>query len=252
MQFVERGNMSGKTLMLLPGTACDWQTNFFNVMGELSKKYHLICVNYDGFDGAEHIFSDMETITDKIEEYIIDNYNSSLDGVIGSSLGGSFVGLLVKRNKVHFKHVFVGSSDFDQNNGIFAKLQTSIVIMFIKLLRKNHKIRAMFIEKLIEAYNMDSNTAEKLLNCFLSYKIESIRNEYYSDLTTDLGKDIKADNTIVHCIYAKKMGEKYKNRYNIIFKTPDIRTFDMQHEQWLFEKGNWTEKVLHYIDETIT
>ena len=25
MQFEEMGNMSGKTLMLLPGTCCDWQ-----------------------------------------------------------------------------------------------------------------------------------------------------------------------------------------------------------------------------------
>ena len=28
MQFDEMGNLSGKTLMLLPGTACDYQTNF--------------------------------------------------------------------------------------------------------------------------------------------------------------------------------------------------------------------------------
>ena len=28
MQFEEIGNVSGKTLMLLLGTCCDWQTNF--------------------------------------------------------------------------------------------------------------------------------------------------------------------------------------------------------------------------------
>ena len=31
MQFDEMGNRSGKTLMLLPGTACDYQTNFATV-----------------------------------------------------------------------------------------------------------------------------------------------------------------------------------------------------------------------------
>lgn len=51
MQFYETGLNTGKTLMLLPGTACDWQTNFKNVMPVLSEKYWLICVNYDGFDG---------------------------------------------------------------------------------------------------------------------------------------------------------------------------------------------------------
>ena len=31
MQFDEMGNKSGKTLMLLPGTACDYQANFATV-----------------------------------------------------------------------------------------------------------------------------------------------------------------------------------------------------------------------------
>ena len=43
MQFEEIGLDNGKTLMLLPGTCCDYQTNFGAVIDELSKKYHLIC-----------------------------------------------------------------------------------------------------------------------------------------------------------------------------------------------------------------
>ena len=37
MQFVEMGNLSGKTLMLLPGTACDYQTNFAAVLDRLGE-----------------------------------------------------------------------------------------------------------------------------------------------------------------------------------------------------------------------
>ena len=54
MQFEEMGNMSGKTLMLLPGTCCDYQTNFGTVIPKLSEKYHLICVNYDRIKSAYH------------------------------------------------------------------------------------------------------------------------------------------------------------------------------------------------------
>ncbi|MCR5546744.1 MAG: hypothetical protein K6F30_09760 [Lachnospiraceae bacterium] len=57
MKFDEMGNMSGKNLMLLPGTCCDYQTNFGSVLDDLGKKYHLICVNYDGFDGTGGIFT---------------------------------------------------------------------------------------------------------------------------------------------------------------------------------------------------
>ena len=51
MKFEEFGTENEKTLMLLPGTGCTWQINFGAVKEELEKKYHLICVNYDGFDG---------------------------------------------------------------------------------------------------------------------------------------------------------------------------------------------------------
>ena len=78
MQFDEMGNRFGKTLMLLPGTACDYQTNFGTVLDRLGEKYHLICVNYDGFDGSGAIFPDMITVTEKIERYIKDNYNGRI------------------------------------------------------------------------------------------------------------------------------------------------------------------------------
>lgn len=49
MEFKELGKKDGKTLMLLPGTACDYQMNFGSVMDGLAEKYHLICVNYGVF-----------------------------------------------------------------------------------------------------------------------------------------------------------------------------------------------------------
>ena len=128
MQFEELGNMSGKTLMLLPGTCCDYQTNFGTALDELSKKYHLICVNYDGFDGSGSIFPDMITVTKKIEKYIKDNHNGRLDGAIGSSLGSSFVGQLVQRENVHIDHAIFGSPDLDQSGKVAAKLQSMLVV----------------------------------------------------------------------------------------------------------------------------
>ena len=89
MHFDEMGNRSGQILMLLPETACDYQTNFATVLDRLGEKYHLICVNYDGFDGSGMIFPDMITVTEKIEKYIKDNHGGRIDGAIGSSLRGA-------------------------------------------------------------------------------------------------------------------------------------------------------------------
>ena len=73
--------MTGKTMMLLPGTACDYQTNFGSVLDALEKKYHVICVNYDGFDGSSLVFSDMLTVTrkpdtdaDHVMKYLVTDY----------------------------------------------------------------------------------------------------------------------------------------------------------------------------------
>lgn len=35
--------------------ACTWQLNFRNVADDLAAKYHIIAVNYDGFEGAPDI-----------------------------------------------------------------------------------------------------------------------------------------------------------------------------------------------------
>ena len=139
MQFDEMGNPSGKTLMLLPGTACDYQINFAAVLDRLGEKYHLICVNYDGFDGSGTIFPDMITVTEKIEEYIKENYNGKVDGAIGSSLGSSFVGQLIQRENIHIDHGIFGSPDLDQSGKFSAWLQSKLVVPLLTSFTKSEK-----------------------------------------------------------------------------------------------------------------
>ena len=46
-----------------------------------------------------------------------------------------------------------------------------------------------------------------------------------------------------------EMGDKYLKRYKKHFRDPDIREFDMQHEQWLFGGDEYAIPVLKAIDE---
>lgn len=249
MQFEEMGNMSKKTLMLLPGTCCNWQTNFGNVVDELGEKYHLICVNYDGFDGGDDIFPDMITVTEKIEDYIIKNHNGRLDGAIGSSLGSTFVGQLIQRRRVHIDHGIFGSPDLDQSGKVAAWLQSKLVVPLLTSFTKNEKKKNKTKEMMMKSFEMSEETASKFMDCFAQFSPESIKNEYYTDLLTHLEDDINVDHTICHFIYANKMGEKYLNRYKKYFHNPDIREFDMQHEQWLFGDKKFKLPVLAVIDE---
>ncbi|WP_242839211.1 alpha/beta fold hydrolase [Pseudobutyrivibrio sp. MD2005] len=248
MTYEEMGNISGKTLMLLPGTCCDWQTNFGTVIDDLAEKYHLICVNYDGFDGGDSIFTDMLSVTEKIESYITENHGGRIDGAIGSSLGSSFVGQLVQRQKVHVDHAIFGSPDLDQSGKLAAKLQAALVVPLLTSFTKNEKKQKRTKELLKKFFLMDDENAERFMKCFSKFSPESIRNEYYTDLLTHLEDDINVENTTAHFIYANKMGEKYLKRYKKYFHNPDIREFDMQHEQWLFGSREYAIPVLNAID----
>ena len=249
MQFDEMGQMTGKTLFLLPGTACDYQTNFSSVLDRLAEKYHLVCVNYDGFDGSGSIFPDMFTVTEKIERYIKENYNGRIDGALGSSLGSSFVGQLIQRQNVHLDHGIMGSPDLDQSGRLSAYLQSKLVVPLLTSFTGSEKKREKSKEKLKRIFEMDDEIADRFMACFSKFSPESIKNEYYTDLLTWLRDDIHVEHTKVHFIYAKKMGEKYLKRYKKYFRDPEIREFDMQHEQWLFGGEQFAIPVLAVIDE---
>ena len=249
MQFDERGSAAGKTLFLLPGTACDYQTNFGSVLDKLGEKYHLVCVNYDGFDGSGLIFPDMLTVTEKIEQYIKNRYDGRIDGAIGSSLGSSFVGQLIQRENIHIDHGIFGSPDLDQSGKFSAWLQSKLVVPLLTSFTKNEKKKAKTREKLKGFFEMDDETADRFMACFEKFSPESIKNEYYTDLRTWLKDDIYVEHTKVHFIYANKMDKKYLKRYKQHFRDPEIREFDMQHEQWVFGGEKYAVPVLKAIDE---
>ena len=249
MTFEEYGTENPKTMMLLPGTCCDWQTNFCNVFPRLEAKYHLICVNYDGFDGSDVIFPDMITVTEKIEKYITDHHAGRLDAALGSSLGSSFVGQLIQRRNVHIDHGIFGSPDLDQSGKISAKLQSMLVVPLLTSFTKSEKKQKKTREGLKKMFLMDDEAADRFMACFSKFNPESIKNEYYTDLLTHLENDINVEHTKAHFIYADKMGKKYLKRYKKYFHDPDIREFHMQHEQWLFGGEEYAVPVLKVIDE---
>ncbi|MBE5911212.1 MAG: 2-hydroxy-6-oxo-6-phenylhexa-2,4-dienoate hydrolase [Pseudobutyrivibrio sp.] len=191
----------------------------------------------------------MMTVVEKIENYIIEKHSGRIDGAIGSSLGSSFVGQLIQRERIHMDHGIFGSPDLDQSGKIAAKLQSKLVVPLLTSFTKNEKKRNKSKEMLKKFFLMDEENAEKFMTCFSKFNPESIKNEYYTDLLTHLSNDINVEHTRAHFIYANKMGKKYLKRYKKYFHNPDIREFNMQHEQWLFGGEEFAVPVLKAIDE---
>jgi len=135
----------------------------------------------------------------------------------------------------------MADSIFDRIRSIVTDLYGQIVAI--------STIVAVTVAKLKNFFEMNDETADRFMGCFAKFSPESIKNEYYTDLLTWLRDDIHVEGTKVHFIYANKMGEKYLKRYKKYFRDPEIREFDMQHEQWLFGGEQYTAPVLKAIDE---
>lgn len=67
MKYYELGKENQRTFLLLPGTCCTVKSNFSQVIPFLAKEFHVIGVDYDGFDGKETEFTDMFTDFRKIK-----------------------------------------------------------------------------------------------------------------------------------------------------------------------------------------
>ncbi|MCR4584513.1 MAG: 2-hydroxy-6-oxo-6-phenylhexa-2,4-dienoate hydrolase [Lachnospiraceae bacterium] len=191
----------------------------------------------------------MITVTEKIEDYIRQKHGGRLDAALGSSLGSSYAGQLIMRQNVHIDHGIFGSPDLDQSGKVSAKLQSLLVVPLLTSFTKGEKKRQKTKELLKKTFLMTDEVAEQFMACFSKFNPESIKNEYYTDLLTHLHNDIRVEHTKAHFIYANKMGEKYLKRYKKYFHDPDIREFDMQHEQWLFGGDEYAVPVLKAIDE---
>lgn len=252
MKFYEFGESHNPAILLLPGTCCHWKANFGEVIPLLERDFHVVCVSYDGFDETEDaLFPDMLTETEKIEAYVREKFGGRIHAAYGCSLGGSFVGLLVQREKIHISHAILGSSDLDQETGMSAKLKGWLMGKMLFGMFQKGKLPA-FMQRMLEKQSEEEQRYyHKMLDMFgiggdrMSFvKRESIRNQFYSDLVTPLEDGIGPLGTAVHIFYAVKMGEEYLDRYNAHFKEPDIRRHEMEHEELLVcHPEQWAEEI---------
>ena len=257
MQFTEMGLADGRTMVLLPGTGCTWELNFMKVIDDFAARFHLICVDYDGFEpdpGQRTDFTDILTVVSKVEDYLIEKHGGRVDAAYGSSLGGTLAAQLVVRRRVHVDHCFIGGSDLDEGSRFTARLAAETVGSWLENSIRDEK-KAEKLKKKLNLIGMEaegdgetSQFIDGFIQSIRMLKPGTVKEEFYSDYATRLPKDISVPGTVIHVIYALKMGAKYEKRYLAHFRGPDIRRFEMQHEGWLFQ-SEWKAPVLQCIDE---
>ena len=128
MKIYSFGEETKPAILLLPGTCCHWKRNFGHVIPLLQEHFYVLCASYDGFDETEDsTFPNMLIETAKLENYIQKNLGGQLFAAYGCSLGGSFVGLMVQRKKIHIRHGILGSSDLDQGSNDYLTKEGEVI-----------------------------------------------------------------------------------------------------------------------------
>jgi len=253
MHIYEFGDRDKPVILLLPGTMCYWKGNFGGVIDTLSKDFLVAAVAYTGFDenDTEDYISATEE-TSSIEDYIKEHYDGHIRAAYGCSLGGTFVAMLTERNNISLDIGIIGSSDFDKGGSFKAKLMSDLMVKvtynFIHTGKYNSRLMQRRYEKQMadpDPYNrafVAITGRDRYDMSFISK--ESLKRQFGSDLTTPLPVDIYNGHTKIHVFYAKKMGEKYLERYRRYFKEPVIHEQDMRHEELLgVYPDKWCELV---------
>ncbi len=239
MKVYTFGDESAPVILLLPGTCCHWKSNFGRVIGPLAEEFCVRCVSYDGFDETESSeFPSMLAETEKIEAYVQQNCGGHIRAAYGCSLGGSFVGLLAARGKIHMDYGILGSSDLNQASKLAAGVQTGLFLPLLYPLVRDGKFRSRLLQKRLEkrAREMPAYVGafmEMFGGARPYVTLQSCKNQFYSDLITPLPEKLDVPGTEFHIFYARKMGEKYRARYERHFARPVMHEQNLQHEELL-------------------
>ena len=99
MEIKRFADPEGKKIMLLHGNLMCWR-QFEDVIPLLEKEFDVYAVSFDGFDGTgETTYTTAQEQADKLEEYLIQNCDGTLDALYAESLGcGPAVYLKASKN----------------------------------------------------------------------------------------------------------------------------------------------------------
>ncbi len=246
MRFTEYGRNNKRVVLLLPGTCCTVSMNFSGVIPALREKYYVVGVDYTGFDGSGRDFTDMTDSAERIERYVLTNFNGRVFAVYGSGLGASLAAQLAERRVICAEHIILGSPDMEQEENMdraYLRSQT-VADLLCGLITKNSV--AGFLEKLVrrkygeEQAQMASAVMGDISSVAMTTNRRSVARQYYYDLITPLGLNISVPGTRFHIFYAAKMGKKYLKRCYAHFFDPHIITRDYaQEELLLFHPDEW-------------
>lgn len=142
MEFKEFGEKGREKILLIPGSMMCWR-QFENVIPFLAKKYHVIAMSTDGFDGTGRTtFTTADKSAEGIAEYIKNELDGNIRLVFGESFGCASSAALFNNKQVQVDSMILNGAQC-MDFGVLSKA-------IMRLIPRN---QYRFIGKLEKAYN---------------------------------------------------------------------------------------------------
>ena len=109
MTFYEIGDKGNPAVLLIHGMGCNSERSFSKPAKALSKKYRMIMVNLDGYDGKGTTFTTISDQAKKIAAFLHEQYEGKLYACVGMSMGGFIAMDLVCRYEMNIEHLVLDS-----------------------------------------------------------------------------------------------------------------------------------------------
>lgn len=238
MKIYNYGNPEKNSLFLLPGS-CSHPENYFGGIREyLEKFYNVFRVGYTGFNKTEN--TDFVSVTDeaeKIENYVKDNLDGKIHGILACGEGTKIAALLLDRGNIKIEKCVLDGGEMEYAEGFFGKVAMKNKIKSTyKLLHEGQ------LPKNLKNYLLDDKSGYyKKYTGLMGYESQknmsfvtekSVENFITSAMTEKPKEKIISDRDI-SIIYYTKMGEVLKQRYEKFFPTANVMAFEYDDEELL-------------------
>ena len=126
MEVKEFGREHAKKIVLIPGCMMCWK-QFDKVIPLLARRYHVIAVSTDGFDGTgETAFTTAEKMAEKLAVYINENLDGNIQLVLGESFGSATAVMLYMNKSVRTESVIISGPQY-MDMGPLTKLLAFVI-----------------------------------------------------------------------------------------------------------------------------
>lgn len=126
MEIKEFGKEKPQKIVLIPGCMMCWK-QFDALIPYLAKRYHVIAVSTDGFDGTvQTTFTTAENSANKLAEYIKEKLDGNVQLVFGESFGSATAVMLFNDKSIRADSLIINGPQY-MNLGPFTKLLAHII-----------------------------------------------------------------------------------------------------------------------------